>query len=189
MRRSLLFMTLFAIYAATSAIVAQQMESTRNGGNIVKFTPGQELAIGQFLKAHPNMLQANCTTLGLKEDACLESYKEWHETTVAAKAVPQSQYAAWGNYSHHQSADLVVPFFSKTSVNNWGWRRWEIVVFEPIGPDRFKPIVALTDSWGVCFDGILYHPVRKRVEFWCKSMGGDIRWNGTTFVGHLTKGD
>jgi hypothetical protein len=189
MGRLFLVAALLAMFAKTSAIMAQQIEKAPDGHNIVKFTSGQESAIDQFLKAHPKMLQANCTNMGMPAEACTESYQEWKQTVLSEKATPQSPYAAWGNYSHHQSPDLVIPFFSKTSVNNWGWRHWEIVVFEPIGPDRFKPVVALADSWGVCFDGILYHPARKRVEFWCKSMGGDIRWNGTTFVGKLAKGD
>lgn len=189
MVRRLLVVALLSIAAIASSVKAQQAETTPDGRHIVKFTPGQQAAIDQFLKAHPNMLQANCTTLGLAPEACTESYNEWHQIVDGTKAVPQSPYAVWGNYSHHASPDLVIPFFSKTSVNNWGWRRWEIVAFEPTGLDHFKPIVALTDSWGVCFDGILYHPTRKRVEFWCKSMGGDISWNGATFIGKLAKGD
>ena len=177
------------LVAISTVIAAQQAVTTPDGHNLVKFTPGQQAAIDAFLTVHPNLLQAISTTLGLSADACAESYKEWHQTVEDTKATPQSPYAAWGNYSHHSSPDLVIPFFSRTSVNNWGWHRWEIVVFEPIGPDRFKSFVALTDEWGVCFDGMFYHPVRKRVEFWCKSMGGDVSWNGTTFVGKLVKGD
>jgi len=189
MVRRLLVVALLSIMAIASSVKAQQTETTPDGRHIVRFTPGQQAAIDQFLRTHPNMLQANSTTLGLAPEACTESYNEWHQIVDGTKAVPQSPYAAWGNYSHHATPDLVTPFFSKTSVNNWGWRRWEIVAFEPTGLDRFKPIVALTDSWGVCFDGILNHPIRKRVEFWCKSMGGDVRWNGVTFVGKLAKGD
>ena len=187
-RRSLV-VALLSIVAIASSVKAQQVDTTPDGRHIVRFTPGQQAAIDQFLRAHPNMLQANCTTLGLAPEACTESYNEWHQIVDGTKAVPQSPYAVWGNYSHHASPDLVIPFFTKTSVNNWGWRRWEGVAFEPTGLDSFKPIVALTDSWGGCFDGILYHPIRKRVEFWCKSMGGDISWNGVTFVGKIAKGD
>jgi len=187
-RRSLV-VALLSIVAIASSVKAQQVDTTPDGRHIVRFTPGQQAAIDQFLKAHPNMLQANCTTLEFTPEACEESYNEWRQIVDSAKAIPQSPYAVWGNYSHHASPDIVIPFFSKTSVNNWGWRNWEIVAFEPIGLERFKPIVAVSESWGVCFDGILYHPVRKRVEFWCKSMGGDVRWNGVTFVGKLAKGD
>lgn len=189
MVRSRLVVAQLLILAITLSASAQKAEITPDGHHIVRFTPGQQAAIDQFLKIHSNMLQANCTTLGLTPEACAETYHEWDQIVESAKATPQSPYAAWGNYSHHNSPDLVIPFFSKTSVNNWGWRRWEIVAFEPIGLDRFKPIVALEDSWGVCFDGILYHPIRKRVEFWCKSMGGNVSWNGVTFVGKLAKGD
>jgi hypothetical protein len=187
--RTELAVALFSIYAITLSVKAQQVETTPDGRHIVRFTPGQQTAIDQFLRVHPNMLQANCTTLGLAPEACTDSYNEWHQIADSAKAVPQSPYAVWGNYSHHDSPDLVIPFFSKTNVNNWGWRRWDIVAFEPIGPDRYRSIVALTDSWGVCFDGVIYHPGRKQVEFWCKSMGGDVRWNGTTFVGKIVPGD
>jgi hypothetical protein len=189
MVRPLFVVALFSFFAIAISANAQQTETTPDGRHIVTFTPGQRTAIDLYLKAHPNMLQASCSTLELAPDACAESYNDWHQLVDSAKAIPQSPYAAWGNYSHHASPDLVIPFFSKTSVNNWGWRHWEIVAFEPIGLDRFKPIVAVSDSWGVCFDGILYHPTRKRVEFWCKSMGGDVRWNGVTFVGKLAKGD
>jgi hypothetical protein len=189
MVRRALVVTFLLIVAIASSVEAQQVETTSDGRHIVRFTPGQQAAIDQFLRAHPNMLQANCTTLGLTPEACIESYQEWHQIVESTKAIPQSPYAVWGNYSYHDSPDVVIPFFSKTSVNNWGWRHWEIVAFESVGRYRFKAIVAVTDSWGVCFDGILYHPIRKRVEFWCKSMGGDVRWNGVTFVGKLAKGD
>jgi hypothetical protein len=180
---------LLSICAVISFASAQKVEVSPDGRHLVRFTLGQQAAIVQFLRAYPDMLQANCTTLGLTAAACADSYQEWLQLVESAKAIPQSPYAVWGNYSHHDSPDFVIPFFSKKSVNSWDWRRWEIVVFEPIGPDRFKPIIALTDSWGVCFDGMLYHPGRKQVEFWCKSMGGDIRWNGTSFVGKIAKGD
>jgi hypothetical protein len=189
MIRRVLVVALLSIVALASSVKAQQAETTQDGRHIVRFTPGQQAAIDQFLSAHPNMLQANCTTLGLAPETCTESYKEWDQIVMSTKAIPQSPYAAWGNYSHHASPDLVIPFFSKTNVNNWGWRGWQIVVFEAIGPDRYLPLVALKSSWGACFDGMLYHPVRKRVEFWCNSMGGSISWNGKTFVGEIVKGD
>lgn len=189
MVRQLLVATLLSIVAMASSVEAQQTETTPDGRHIVRFTTGQQAAIDHFLRVHPDMLQANCTTLGLTPEACAESYQEWHQIAERAKAIPQSPYAVWGNYSHHDSSDVVIPFFGKTSVNSWGWRHWDIVAFESVGPDRYQPIVALSDSWGVCFDGILYHPIRRRVEFWCKSMGGDISWNGVTFVGKLAKGD
>jgi hypothetical protein len=171
------------------ASVAQEITTTPDGRHLVTFTASEQSAIDQFLANHPNMIEANCATLGLSASACAASYEEWHRTVISAKAVPQSQYAVWGNYSHRESPDLAIPFFSKTSVNNWGWRRWEIVVFEPTASNRYKPIIALTDSWGTCLDGMLYHPVRKQIEFWCNSMGGSVRWNGTTFIGTLHKGD
>jgi len=44
-------------------------------------------------------------------------------------------------------------------------------------------------TWGVCFDGMVYRPDRKDVEFWCGSMGGNVQWNGSSFVGKLLKGE
>jgi hypothetical protein len=187
------YLGVIAIIVLLASVVpaskAQQVVGAANEHQTVAFTTGQQDAIKRFLKANPNFIQADCTTLGLTASECQEADKEWRQTVESAKATPQSPYAVWGNYSHHQSPDLVIPFFSKTSVNNWGWRNWEIVVFEPIGLDQYRPITAVRDSWGVCFDGMLYHSARKQVEFWCKSMGGSIRWNGATFVGKLTKGD
>jgi hypothetical protein len=171
------------------ALWAQRVENSSDGHRLVTLTAGQQVAIAQFLKAHPNFVQADCTTLGLALSDCKEADQEWRQAVEGAKATPQSPYAVWGNYSHHQSPDLVIPFFGKTSVNNWGWRDWEIVVFEPTALDQYKPVTAVKGTWGVCFDGMLYHPVRKQVEFWCKSMGGSIRWNGTAFLGRLAKGD
>jgi hypothetical protein len=181
--------TIVFLATIVPASKAQRVEGTANEHQTVTFTTGQQEAIKQFLKAHLNFMQADCTTLGLTPSDCQEADKEWRQAVEGAKATPQSPYAAWGNYSHHQSPDLVIPFFGKRSVNNWGWRDWEIVVFEPIGLDQYRPMIAVKDSWGVCFDGMLYHPARKQVEFWCKSMGGSIRWNGTTFVGRIAKGD
>jgi hypothetical protein len=171
------------------ALSAQEIRTTPDGRQLITFTPGQETAIDQFIRSHPGMLQVNCTTLGLTDTVCANSAKEWRQTVADNNGHAQYQYAAWGSYRHHASPDLIVPFFSKRSVNNWGWRGWQIVAFEAIGPDRYLPLVTLKSSWGACFDGMLYHPVRKRVEFWCNSMGGSISWNGKTFVGEIAKGD
>ena len=146
MRRLQVLTVLVAFVVASFVLPAQQIETGPDGNQIVKFTPGQQAAIDRFLNAHPNLIQANCANFELSPKDCAASYSDWHRIVVETKAAPQSQYAAWGNYSHHPSADLVIPFFSKTSVNNWGWRRWQIVVFESIGENQYKPIVALTDS-------------------------------------------
>ena len=189
MKPTLLAAALLAYFLLVPPSAAQIVESTQDARVAITFTPGERSAIDQFLRIHPSMLQANCVTLQLAPAACAKSRKEWLQSVEIANAKPQSQYATWGYYSHHESPDLVIPFFSKTTVNNWGWRHWEIVVFVPIGHDRYKATTAVTGTWGVCFDGMLYHPTRKRVEFWCNSMGGSIGWNGTTFIGKIENGD
>jgi len=65
MKALILSIGLLALFASTSRLAGQQTQSTSDGTNVVRLTSGQESAVNQFLKLHPDMLQANCGTLGL----------------------------------------------------------------------------------------------------------------------------
>jgi hypothetical protein len=80
-------------------------------------------------------------------------------------------------------------FHSEKVVNSLGGRHGEIVAFDNLGGDRYRPEVAMTDEWGGCLDGILFQPTRKRLEFWCNTARGYTKWNGTKFVGKMFIGD
>jgi hypothetical protein len=180
---------LWAFLAVVSVAPAQHVEVSGDGQHILHLTNGQQSAVDAFLRSHPDLLSTNCSTLKDAPADCIKDYSDWEQVVHDAKATEQFPYAAWGDYRHHGSVDLLMPFFTRTGVNNFGWRRWNIVVFEGVGPDQYKPVTALTGTWGACFDGVLYQPVRKQWEFWCSSMGGSVHWNGTAYVGKLNKGD
>jgi hypothetical protein len=68
-------------------------------------------------------------------------------------------------------------------------RRQELVVFENLGENQYRPVIASTEPWGPCLDGLLFHPTRKQLEFWCNTAHGTSKWNGTMFVGKMLAGD
>jgi len=149
----------------------------------------QQSAVSLFLASHPDVQMADCQTLGYATDSCGEAYTEWKNLVLNAKAEVQYPYAAWGDFNRDGLLDFVVPFFGRTSVNNWGWRKWYLVVFQGRPDGQFTPVVAAEDQWGACFDGMLYHPVRQQVEYWCKSAGGSFHWNGSGYVAKRLVGD
>ena len=183
----LVFLALASMCAAPST--AQKVVTAPDGERTLQLTSGAQSAVEAYESAHSDMQPANCKTLGYDKKYCDDQYGQWLMAVEGAKAAPQYEYAVWGDFRHTGATDVAIPFFSKQAVNNFGWRRWEFIVFENLGADRYRPVTALKGSWGACFDGVLFHPARKQIEFWCNSMGGHFKWNGTTFVGRLEKGD
>jgi ribosomal protein L24E len=155
----------------------------------LQLNSNQQSAVSLFLTTHPDMQTTDCQTLGYTADACAEAYAEWKTLVLNAKAEVQYPYAAWGDFNRDGLLDFVVPFFGRTPVNNWGWRKWYVVVFEGTQDGRFTPVIAAEDQWGACFDGMLYHPLRQQIEFWCKSAGGSFRWDGSRYVAKRLIGD
>jgi len=168
---------------------AQQVDDASDGQSKLRLTSSQQAAVNAFLRTHADFQVANCATLNRNHDECMAEREEWRRLVKEQNAIPQYQFAVWGDFRHRGVNDLTIPFFSRHAVNNWNWRQWDIVVLKATASGRYTPLVALTGTWGTCFDGILYHPARKQVEFWCKSMGGSIRWTGTEYLGHLRTGD
>jgi len=167
---------------------APTVETTADGQHILHLTAKQQVAVDSFLKSDRDLLPTGCNTLGVSPEECKTEYNDWAALAPKGQTL-QFPYAAWGDFNHDGAPDLVMPFFSRTKVNNFGWRRWVVVVFQGTSSDEYKPVVAVKGTWGVCFDGIVYRPDRKDVEFWCGSMGGNVRWNGSAFTGKLFKGD
>ena len=167
---------------------APTVETTADGQHILHVTAKQQAAVDSFLKSDHDLMLTSCDTLSVNPGECKTEYKDW--AALAPKGVPlQFPYATWGDFNHDGALDLVIPFFSRTKVNNYGWRRWVVVVFQGTRSGDYKPVVAVRGTWGVCFDGMVYRPDRKDVEFWCGSMGGNVHWNGSSFVGKLLKSD
>lgn len=167
---------------------APTVETTADGQHILHLTVKQQAAVDSFLKSNRELMPTSCNTLGVSAEECKTEYNDW--VASAPKGEPlQFPYASWGDFNHDGALDLVMPFFGRTKVNSYGWRRWVVVVFQGTRSGEYKPVVALKGTWGVCFDGMVYRPDRKDVEFWCNTMGGNIRWNGSAFVGKLGKGD
>lgn len=82
-----------------------------------------------------------------------------------------------------------MPFFGRKDVNSYHWRQWLLVVFQGTSDGRVVPVIAAKDEWGACFDGMLYQPVRRQIEYWCGSGGGSFRWNGSRYVAKRLVGD
>lgn len=168
---------------------APTVVTSPDGQHSIQFTAAQQSAISLFLRTHPGTQAANCQTLGYALADCAGAYKDWAALVDDAKAELQYPYVAWGDFNHDGRLDFVVPFFGRAAVNNWGWRQWSLVVFQGTPDGHFTPVIAATDQWGTCFDGMLYHPVRKQIEYWCKSAGGSFRWNGSKYVAKRLVGD
>jgi hypothetical protein len=191
--------TLLLTLPAAGLLVAQNgsyrpqrapvVETTADGQRVLHLNEQQEAAIGAFEQSHPDFLLANCHNLHLTSDDCKSAYEEWEGIARQQKAEVQFPFAAWGDFNHDGQLDVVLAFFSKTSVNSWGWRNWRMVVFQGNRDGSFTPVIAMKDTWGTRFDGMIYHPVRKQIEYWCGSAGGSFRWNGSTYVGKRMKGD
>jgi hypothetical protein len=178
-----------AFLGVVSISHSQRLDERQSGESVLCLTPAEQAAVDSFLKSHPGFQPANCITLKLNSAECAEENSEWLQTVREQKAIPQYQFAAWGDFRHKSVTDVIIPFFSDRPVNNWNWRQWDIVAFESSARGQYSPVIAVRGTWGTCFDGILFHPVRKQVEFWCKTMGGSVKWNGLTYVGQIHKGD
>ena len=155
----------------------------------LRLSQNQQAAVSLFLSTHGDFQMADCQTLGYAAAACDEAYTEWKGLVQNAKAEVQYPYAAWGDFNQDGLLDFVIPFFGRMPVNNWGWRNWYVVVFQGTRDGHFTPVIAAEDKWGACFDGMLYHPVRKQIEYWCKSAGGSFRWDGSQYVAQRLIGD
>jgi hypothetical protein len=179
-RCALLF---FAI--SCGLLSGQEVKTTGDGQHVLHLTATQQAAVDLFLRAHPTLQMMNCPTTGPDAAWCRTSYLNWQQTVLGQQAKPQYQFAAWGDFRGKRTVDFAIPFHAKATTTRLG----EIVVFEELGGGHYRPETAITENWGGCFDGMLFHPTRKRIEFWCNSASGYVGWNGTAFVGKILKGD
>jgi hypothetical protein len=187
--------SLLALLLTTSGYIAGSyaqppgVEVLPGGEHVVHLTQAQEGAISAFVRAHPGFQPANCKTLGRTEAACAEMDKDWLSIVQSKKAEVQTPFALWGDFNHDGILDFVIPFFGSNSVNSWGWRQWFLVVFQGTRDGHFTPVIAVRDRFALCFEGMLYDPVRKRVEYWCPAGGGSFRWTGSRYVMKRIMGD
>jgi len=188
-------LALLLVFAIVSFLGAQPppefpvIEKGPTGVHRLHLTEPMEKAVAAFVRVNPGFSAANCQSLGLADPACTEAYRSWEEIARSVKAEPQFPYAVWGDFNGDGVLDFVIPFFSRTNVNKFGWHTWELVVFQGSRVGSFRPVVAMKDTWGDCFDGMIFHPGRKQVEYWCRSAGGSFRWTGSAFVGKPMRGD
>jgi hypothetical protein len=160
-----------------------------NGVPILKLNPTQQQAVDAFLHFHPGFNLASYQTLGLNESDAKSGYQGWLQIVREQEATPQYPFAAWGDFNSDGLLDFALPFFSNRQVNKWGWREWLLVVFEGRQSGSYSTVVAGRDTFGLCFDGMLFHPKRRQLEYWCKSAGGAFKWNGSRYVHQPLKGD
>lgn len=179
----------FFVFLCSLAVVAQQVDITNDGQHVLHLNPAQQEAVNAFLKVHPDLKLVGCPTVGADSAWCKTAYANWEMTVKGQNATPQFPTAAWGDFRGRGVIDFAVAFHSEKVVNSLGGRQGEIVVFENLGGDGYRPEVAMTDEWGGCLDGILFHPTRKQLEFWCNTARGYTKWNGTRFVGKMFIGD
>jgi hypothetical protein len=142
-----------------------------------------------FLKVHPELRIVNCPNAGPDSGWCKTAYTNWEIAVRSQNAIPQFPAAAWGNFRGKGAIDFALAFHSENVANSFGGKQAEIVVFENLGGDKCRPEIVVTDAWGGCLDGLVFHPTRKRLEFWCNSASGYAKWNGVRFIGGVGKGD
>jgi hypothetical protein len=169
--------------------LGQQVEVTSDGQHVLHLSPTQQDAVDAFLKVHPELRLVNCPTAGPDSGWCKTAYSNWENAVRGQNAIPQFPNVAWGNFRGTGEVDFALAFHSEKAANSLGGKHAEIVVFENLGGDKYRSEVAITDPWGACLDGMLFHPTRKRLEFWCNSASGYAKWNGTGFFGEIKKGD
>jgi hypothetical protein len=177
----------FAILSATSTHA--QFVEIRDGTPILHLNPDQQNAVDDFLAHHQELKLVNCPGTGPDQSYCRDAYRNYIAAVKAQNARPQYPSATWGDFRGTGLVDFVVAFHSDRVVNSFGGRFSEVVVFENLGENRFRPVVAWTGGWGNCLDGILFHPVRKQLEMWCNTQSASAKWNGTAFVGKTRLGD
>ena len=179
----------FLVFLFPFVVAAQQVEITKDGQHVLHLSPAQQGAVNAFLKVHPGLKLVSCPTVGPDSAWCKTAYANWEMAVRGQNATPQFPTAAWGEFRKKGVTDFALAFYSQKVVNSLGGRQGEIVVFENLGGDRYRPEVAMTDEWGGCLDGMLFHPTRKRLEFWCNTATGYAKWDGTRFVAKTFIGD
>jgi len=179
----------FLVIVFSFSALAQQIEVTSDGQHILHLMPAQQVAVNAFLKLHPDLSLVNCPTTGPDASWCKTAYSNWQRTVEGQSAQPQFPSAAWGDFRGNGVIDFALAFHTMKAGNTPAGRHQELVVFENLGEDRYKPVIASTEPWGPCLDGLLFHPKRKQLEFWCNTAHGTAKWNGTMFVGKTLAGD
>jgi hypothetical protein len=179
----------FLVFLFPLVVVAQQVEIAKDGQHVLHLSPAQRGAVNAFLKVHPDLKLVSCPTVGPDSGWCKTAYANWESAVKSQNAIPQFPTAAWGDFRGRGLIDFALAFHAEKVVNSLGGRQAEIVVFENLEGGEYRPEVAVTEAWGVCLDGMLFHPTRKRLEFWCNTASGYAKWNGTRFVGRTFIGD
>jgi hypothetical protein len=168
---------------------AQQVEVARDGQHVLHLSPAQQGAVNSFLSLHPAMKLVGCDASGSGAKWCESAYSQWEAAVKGQNATPQFPTAAWGDFRGKGMIDFAMAFYTPKPPNTPGWAHGEVVVFENLGGDKYRPVVGVTDDFGGCLDGMVFHPVRKQLEMWCNTATATVKWNGTTFVGHTKAGD
>lgn len=179
----------FLLFLCPFVAFAQRVDVTNDGQHVLHLNPAQQTAVDAFLKTHPELKLVNCPTAGPDSGWCKTAYANWEIAVKGQNAIPQFPTAAWGDFRGKGVIDFALGFHSEKVVNSLGGRQSEIVVFENLGGDKYRPEIVVTEAWGGCLDGMLFHPTRKRIEFWCNTASDYAKWNGMKFVRGTAKGD
>jgi hypothetical protein len=179
----------FLVFLFPVVVVAQQVEITKDGQHVLHLHPAQQGAVNAVLKVHPDVKLVSCPTVGPDSVWCKTAYANWEMAIKGQKSTPQFPTAAWGDCRKKGVTDFALAFHSQKVLNSLGARQGEIVVFENLTRDRYRPEVAMTDEWGRCLNGMVFHPTRKRLEVWCDTAKGYTKWDGARFVAKTFIGD
>jgi hypothetical protein len=177
-------------FLVTASITsAQRVEVTADGQHVLHLSSPQQGAVDTFLKLHPGMKLIVCQTSGPDANSCKDAYDQWEAAVKGQNATPEFPTVAWGDFRGKGITDFAMAFYTPKRPNTPGWAHGEIVVFENLGADKYRPVVGVGEDWGGCLDGMVFHPIRKRLEMWCHTATATAKWNGSTFVGHTEMGD
>jgi len=164
------------------------------GLHTLELTASQRDAVAKFQQAHPQMYMADCASLEYADAECIETYKEWYDIAMFAKANVQYPFAVWGDFNRDGYLDLTVFFVSRQPAVTHKWPmgggkfqytydyQWWVVVFHGTKDGSYSPVIAARDQWARALDGVIFEPTRKRIEYWFKTAGGSVKWTGAGYV-------
>lgn len=167
----------FSAPEAPSSAQSTFVRSTGNGELVLELSESQQRGVTSFLNQNPYM-QALTTYVPAAPSPGLEAQRRQNMEAAMKSGEMQFPYASWRDFRGTGHSDLALFFVSKQAVNSWGWRHWQIVIFEEGESDA--TVVTQFDSG--CVDGLVYHENTRTAEFYCFGVAaGTFHWNGQNY--------
>jgi hypothetical protein len=172
-----------------------------HGCPVLNLSGRQHAAVAAFLQAHPQLHMYDYVPKDYADGTCLDTYQQWVMTAQGEKAQVQYPFAVWGDFNHDGYLDFAVFFINEQPAVTHKWPMnggfvntyeydWLIVVFQGAKDGTYLPVIAGKDRGANFIDGVIFHPGRKRIEYWAKSAGGSIQWTGAGYrLTHMKSND